>query len=296
MPETRSDVLLDREAARRRGLSTESPEHNANIYGPNEIEGTLRQRLNARKLAEVMFRPFKMLATEPIVLCLSLLSGFSDALIFTFLESFGLVYHQWNFNQWQVGLTFVSILIGYFLGWFFFIPWYVADNKKRHSQGIDAVTPERRLQPLLWVAPLLVLGIFGFAWTSLGPQVLPWWPSQLFAICIGIANYSIYLATIDYMMASYGEYSASATGGNGFSRDLLAGIAAMYSTPMYEGFGGKYTLEWSSTTLGCLAIVVVAPLYYIYINGSELRNRSEFAKEQALIIRQRTKNSVVEAA
>ncbi len=39
------------------------------------------------------------------------------------------------------------------------------------------------------------------------------------------------MATIDYMIASYGPYSASATGGNGLARDFLAGIAAMYATP-----------------------------------------------------------------
>jgi len=39
------------------------------------------------------------------------------------------------------------------------------------------------------------------------------------------------MATIDYMIASYGPYAASATGGNGFARDFLAGIAAMYSIP-----------------------------------------------------------------
>lgn len=39
------------------------------------------------------------------------------------------------------------------------------------------------------------------------------------------------MATIDYMIASYGPYSASATGGNGFARDFLAGVAAMYSVP-----------------------------------------------------------------
>ena len=39
------------------------------------------------------------------------------------------------------------------------------------------------------------------------------------------------MATIDYMVASYGPYSASATGGNALARDFLAGIAAMYSVP-----------------------------------------------------------------
>jgi len=44
-------------------------------------------------------------------------------------------------------------------------------------------------------------------------------------------QFAIYMATIDYMIAAYGPYSASATGGNGFARDFLAGIAAMYSVP-----------------------------------------------------------------
>lgn len=39
------------------------------------------------------------------------------------------------------------------------------------------------------------------------------------------------MATVDYMIASYGPYAASATGGNGFARDFLAGVAAMYSMP-----------------------------------------------------------------
>ena len=39
------------------------------------------------------------------------------------------------------------------------------------------------------------------------------------------------MATIDYMVAAYGPFSASATGGNALARDGLAGIAAIYSTP-----------------------------------------------------------------
>jgi hypothetical protein len=34
---------------------------------------------------------------------------------------------------------------------------------------------------------------------------------------IAIANYGIYMSTINYMLAAYGPYSASATGGNGFA-------------------------------------------------------------------------------
>lgn len=50
-------------------------------------------------------------------------------------------------------------------------------------------------------------------------------------IIYSVIKYAIYMATIDYMIAAYGPYAASATGGNGFARDFLAGIAAMYSLP-----------------------------------------------------------------
>ena len=86
------------------------------------------------------------------------------------------------------------------------------------------------------------------------------------------------MATIDYMIASYGPYSASATGGNGMSRDFLAGIAAMYSTPFYEVIPGKYTLEWPTTILGFIAIFVTIPIYIFYWKGPTIRAKSKFAQ------------------
>lgn len=66
-----------------------------NVCGPNEVL-PWKERFSMRKILTTWIRPFKMLLTEPIVLSLSLLSGFSDALIFMFIQSFGLVYAQWG--------------------------------------------------------------------------------------------------------------------------------------------------------------------------------------------------------
>ena len=55
-----------------------------------------------------MHAQFHMLACEPIVLFLSLLSGFSDALIFTFLQSFDPVLSQWGFGVEATGVAFIS--------------------------------------------------------------------------------------------------------------------------------------------------------------------------------------------
>lgn len=43
------------------------------------------------------------------------------------------------------------------------------------------------------VAPLETIGLFGFAWTSLGPDYgIPWIAPMIFTVMIAIANYGIY--------------------------------------------------------------------------------------------------------
>lgn len=81
------------------------------------------------------------------------------------------------------------------------------------------------------VAPLLSIGLFGFSWTSLGPPQVHWIAPLIFTAVVGIANYAVYKSSIDYMIAAYGPYAASATGGNDLARDFLAGIAALYAHP-----------------------------------------------------------------
>ncbi|KAJ5688846.1 major facilitator superfamily domain-containing protein [Penicillium macrosclerotiorum] len=268
--ETRATILIDREAKRRRKTG-EDP----NVYGPNELK---KPRLSGKEILAVWRRPFEMFLREPIVLFLSLLSGFSDALIFTCIESFTLVFKQWGFNALKIGLCFIAIVVGYLVAYAVFLPDITRQRRIRQKQGNAARIAERRLLLLLFIAPLETIGLFGFAWTSMGPEYTHWIVPLVFVFLIAIANYGIYMATIDYMVAAYGPYSASATGGNGFARDFLAGLSAMYATPMYSNIGGKFHLQWASTILACLAIFVTIPIYIFYWNGPQIRASSKFAQ------------------
>lgn len=226
VPETRTTILMDRIAKRRR-------KNGEDIWGPNEVLG-FRERFAMREILSTWIRPFKMFLTEPIVLSLSLLSGFSDALIFMFIQSFGLVYKQWGFGTIELGLSFLPILVGYFIAWISFIPAIKRNIKERRAKPQDERAQyESRLWWLLYTAPCLPIGLIGFAWTSQGPPV-HWIGTMIFSAIVGIANYSIYMATIDYMVCAYGPYSASATGGNGWSRDFLAGVLTIPATPFFE--------------------------------------------------------------
>ncbi|KAM9929292.1 hypothetical protein OXX59_001290 [Metschnikowia pulcherrima] len=268
--ETRTSILIDREAKRRR----ESGE-NTNVYGPGEVS---EKTLTVSEVLQIWKRPFVMFATEPIVLCLSLLSGFSDALIFICMESFTLVYKQWGFSATACGLAFIPVIIGYFLAYGIHLPDIARQIFLIKNEGDGARYAERRMLLLLFLAPLEAIGLFGFAWTSMGPEHNPWIAPMIFTTLIAIANYSIYMSTIDYMVAAYGPYSASATGGNGFARDFLAGIAALFAAPMYENIGHKYHLQWASTLLGCIAILVMIPIYVFYWKGPQIRAKSKFAQ------------------
>ena len=227
VPGTRSTIIMDNIAKKRRKIGG-----NPNIYGPNELE-PFKERFSMKEILITWYRPFKMFVTEPIVLTLSLLSGFSDALIFMFIQSFSILYKQWNFNDYEIRLAFCSIGVGYCLAWASFIPAIKRNIKKRQNKPDDEKAQyESRLWFLLYTAPCLPIGLIIFAWTCQDPP-LHWIGSMIGAAIIGIANNSIYMATIDYMICTYGPYSASATGGNGWSRDFLAGVLTIPTTPFF---------------------------------------------------------------
>ena len=273
VPETRTTIMMDRIAKKRRKNGT-SP----NLYGPNEIT-PFKERFSFKEVLITWIRPFRMFLTEPIVLTLSLLSGFSDALIFMFIQSFSLVYTQYNWGTIAQGLSFIPILLGYLIAYLLFIPAIWRNKKDRAAHPDDEKAQyESRLWWLLYTAPCLPIGLIGFAWTSGGPPI-PWVASSIFAAVVGIANYSIYMATIDYMICAYGPYSASATGGNGWSRDFLAGVLTIPATPFFTNIGGKRHLQDASTILFCISFVLVIAVYVIYYYGPTLRARSPFAQQ-----------------
>jgi hypothetical protein len=257
-------------------------ETGANIWGPDEIT-PFKERFDAREILTTWVRPFRMFLTEPIVLVLSLLSGFADALIFMFIHSFGVMYKEtWGFGPIQIGLAFIPILLSYFLAWGIFVPSFWRSARLRREKPDDEKAQyESRLWLLLYTAPCLPLGLLGFAWV-VQPHV-HWIASMIFAGVVGISNYAIYMATIDYMICAYGPYSASATGGNGWARDFLAGVLTIPSHPFFENIGAEkgMNFQYANMILFCISVPLVLSVYVIYWKGPVLRKRSPFAQALA---------------
>lgn len=153
--------MMNRIAKKRRKAGEE------NIWGPDELV-PFKERFSAKEVLVTWIRPFRMFLTEPIVLVLSLLSGFSDALVFMFIQSFAIVYKQYNFSTIAIGLAFIPIGIGYIIAWIAFIPAIRRNiNERRQKPDDEKAQYESRLWFLLYTAPCLPIGLFGFAWTVL---------------------------------------------------------------------------------------------------------------------------------
>ncbi|KAI1102442.1 major facilitator superfamily domain-containing protein [Jackrogersella minutella] len=286
VPETRASVLVDRHAKKLRKSKFEETGESISVFGPNEMM-TWREYLVPKELWAMWTRPFQMFVKEKIVLVLSTLSGFSDALIFMQIQSLGRVFELWGFDDIRIGLSFLSIGLGYLFGYLLFIP-VIRRNRalrvsKPHSEHAQY---ESRLWWLLYAAPCLPIGLLIFAWTS--TPAAHWTGPMFGCLLVGIANYTIYMTTIDYMVAAYGPYSASATGGNGFARDFLAGILTWAAAPYYNAFSFRYGLQVANTVLAGVSLLLVVATFIIYFKGPSMRRRSPFAQSLSRSITEAT--------
>ncbi|KAI0153064.1 major facilitator superfamily domain-containing protein [Xylariaceae sp. FL1272] len=280
--ETRSTVLLDRHAAKLRKLT---PANAATYVGPTEHK-CWKDYFKMEQVFTIWLRPFKMLLTEPIVFWLSLLSGFSDALIFMMIQSFGSVMKDvYKFTTIQAGLAFLSFGFSYVVAYGLYL-WVIKRNRKVREQnpGSEKAQYESRLWWLLWCAPLLTIGLFMFAFV-VNPAI-HWIFVMVACLFIGVANYTVYMTTIDYMVKAYGEYSASATGGNGFMRDLLAGILTFANGPYWLSVKKLTSDNITALRIGnvvwaAVSVPLVCAVFYVYIMGPRMRLRSSFAQKLA---------------
>ncbi|KAF1942944.1 hypothetical protein EJ02DRAFT_502493 [Clathrospora elynae] len=155
--ESRATVLLDRAAKKQRKMGR------SKVWGPNEGK-RWKERFNLREIATAMLWPFQMLITEPIVFFLSLLSGFADALIF----SYGYMFEKWKFTPMNILLVLVALAVSYAIRYFTFFP----------------------VAPLLYHVFLLLIGLFICAFVATGPP-LQWAGIVVASVLVGIANFAI---------------------------------------------------------------------------------------------------------
>lgn len=96
-----------------------------------------------------IFRPIRMLVSEPIVLMYSMYNAFTFSVLFAFFEAYPYVFMgEYGFSIWQYGLTFLGIGVGVILGAIAAILIDVFYYQKLVAKGDERIKskgPEQRL-------------------------------------------------------------------------------------------------------------------------------------------------------
>ncbi|PKK41386.1 hypothetical protein CI102_15369 [Trichoderma harzianum] len=206
-------------------------------------------------LAKSMYRPFLMLAYEPMCLCLCIYTAILIGTLYLFFGAFPLVFsHVYGFNLWQVGLTFVGQLVGTLIGalldplW----KWNLRRLIKNHnaSNGQEFL-PEFRLPSAILGAPLITIGLFWFAWTTVSEVhwIVPIIGSSFF----GLGVFLVFQGVITFLVDAYPLYAASALAANAFLRSSFAAAFPLFGVQMYEHIG----YHWATSLIAFLTVAML---------------------------------------
>ncbi|CEH16516.1 Synaptic vesicle transporter SVOP and related transporters (major facilitator superfamily) [Ceraceosorus bombacis] len=275
--ESRHDVLLARKVSNQKkqiGCEPGMPSHSGRIDVPPGYE-----RSGVRQLLQVtMTRPFRFLATEPIVTFASFFNGYLYGLVYMFNTAISQVFEgSHGFGTISTGLVFLGLVVGISCGPFINLFGESFYQKRYHQKGQPV--PEARVMLAIFASIAQPMALFWFAWTS--------FPSVHFIVPViasalwGWAFYALIMASYQYVVDSYGTYSASALAGVGLIRNLAGAGFPLFARQMYSKLG----YEWASSLLAFLSLALIPITFVLWYKARAAASKRGEANQADLSYR-----------
>ncbi|THV00011.1 MFS polyamine transporter [Dendrothele bispora CBS 962.96] len=265
LPETYAPVLLLRKAKR---LRKENPEASKELYAEHEkLDFTVRGILH-----RTVWRPFQMLAIEPILLLITLYTSLIYGVLYALFEALPLIFMgKHGFSAGESGLVFIGVGVGSTLG--SLINYFCSTHYPElvvKWRGFPP--PEERLYGAMIGAPMMVIGAFWLGWTGAYPEV-HWAAPAVATVAIGMAISLIFISFLSYLVDTYLMYSASAFASNTVIRSLVGAAFPLFTVQMYTNMG----INWASTLIGLVSLLLTPMPFLFFKFGRVIRARSKFA-------------------
>jgi len=218
-----------------------------------------------------LIRPIQMLST-PICLLVAIYLSFCYGILYMQLGSIPIIFGE--IRGWEpitATLPFLCILVGAVLGLGINIYNQILYNKVYHAAGNRAV-PERRLFPMMLGSFLFAGSHFVVGWTS-RPDI-HWVVPCIGLVMLGIGNFTIFQAGLNYIVDTFQLYAASAVAANTFLRCCFATAFPLVVGPMYHNIG----VGPASSITGGFATLLIPVPFVFYIYGKRIRASSKWSK------------------
>jgi multidrug resistance protein len=254
IPETYAPLILKRRASKLRKETG-----NMNIITEQEkAKPTLRDIIRTS-----LIRPITMIMTEPVLdlMCMYIVLIYSMlyAFFFAYPVIFGKLYH---YNDGQIGLTFIPILIG---AGFALVATPFIEKQFKRTCLVREPTAEDRLIGALIGAPFIPISLFILGATSY--KHIIWVGPASSGIAFGFGMVLCYYSVNNYIIDSYQKYAASALAAKVFLRSGGGAAFPLFTTQMYNRLG----LQWASWLLAFIGLGMVLIPYCFYHFGAKIR-------------------------
>lgn len=243
IPETFEPTLLVQRAKRLRHKTK-----NWALHAKTEEKVVNYQDIAARYL----LRPFQMLAQEPILLLVTLYTGFIYAFLYTCFVAYPISFQEERGWNGGVGaLPFVAVICGVFCACLIIIVFSLTRYRAFIIRN-GRVKPEERLIPMILGGILLPVGMFWFGWTS-NPHIT-WVPQVVSGSFLGSGVILIFLQVSLSTLKYPGHYTNTH-----HHRDLTISSTCIRCTPTLRSqqtpsFGRGWELDFlCSHRLWCVS-------------------------------------------
>ena len=164
---------------------------------------------------------------------------------------------QYHFSPGISGLAYLGLGIGMVLSLALFA---TVSDKQQKALG-DKSNPEGRLKPMMWVLPIVPVGMFWYGWAA--DQQTHWIVPIIGTSLLGFGSLWVLLPTQVYLVDAFGpEAAASALAANTILRCLFAAFLPLVGPSLYADLG----LGWGNSVLAflCVAFLPVPFLFHRY--------------------------------
>lgn len=263
LQETYAPTLLKRRADRLRKQTG-----NERLHTEFDTDKTLTSVLQTATV-----RPFRLLATQPIIQLVAVYMAYLFGLFYLILSTFPGVWEGIYGESVGIGgLNYISLGIGFFLG--AQISARVNDTiyrRLKHSNN-DVGRPEFRIPSMFVASVLIPIGLFWYGWSV---EAKVHWIMPNIGIGIFSAGSIVCLQCMQtYIVDSYTRYAASGMAAAVVLRSLAGFCFPLFAPDMYKVLG----YGWGNSVLGFAGIVIGLPAPFLFWSfGEKLRRKSKFA-------------------
>ncbi|OJD31789.1 mfs multidrug transporter [Diplodia corticola] len=226
-------------------------------------------------LAISLTRPWRLLATQPIVQLLALYQAYNYGMLYLLISSFPSLWEgKYGMPKGVASLNYISLAVGSLIGAQICGPMMDAIYRrlqKRSGTPDKPGPPEFRIPMMVPASIISPCGVFLYAWSAQAQCF--WLVPNIGAALFACGSMISYQCISTYIVDCYAQYSASASAASGFLRSLAAFGFPLFVPYLFKSLG--YGVGGS--ILGAVSVVLGIPaplLFWKY--GSVIRAWSSF--------------------